>query len=907
MLLAYWAKPAIQQELRRNVRNKTVYNRLSAKLATFGFNKSPQQCKEKIKKLKHSYKRIKNSQNMGCRRSVWFGILDEVLGSQPAASKCSETPKPSSAEPTQPVGSDLKTNVSTDVTEWLPDEVQVLITLWAQPNIQKQLLTSGKNNDVFTYLSNELALVGFSKTQEQCSLKVKKLEEEYKKMKQVEPHGSDGSDWFAIMDGVLGPDGETSKGVSSSAALSASKSPEDSSQAVWTSDEVGALLTLWAEDSVQERLKSTQEDERVYAQLSSQLATQGFDKTTNQCRSKIRLLEQEYGRIKEGKDSKTQKSSWFAFMDKIYGCSKLKVETKPAAEVTQSGPEFLQASLHDLPEPAEGCRLSIPSLCLLVPTLRLMCAFAWQVVQCGNVAHYQKVEELVVLVTELAPELLTARERVQLLLSLRARLVLELCRSESVANLLKIQPHLRIIQDLMMSSGCDQEELEELEEMEESKSNFVEVVHALLDDPEEKKRFFTEVFPVHYGQKYEAELQALVWKFISRLDNLLPTPDIKQTAEWLSSAPSVMEECGQLVLEQEHLKAVLHFHQKQTGNTNKCFSQAQNMFLPVLSLHPKANSRRREASLGENDGLFNCGKDKEPFEKSDALTVEESGKGNDLKDNQREGNCSSLKPFQQHHCSMCSYSDSRLSALFQHIRQEHLLLESSSFNEAKDDFLPNINAPLTVDSEFSSDILKDEVTPVSKGPPFQCDKCEKKYVCKSSLVIHYRIHTGETPFLCSVCGRGFRVSYHLKQHTSIHTGERRFRCHICGKTSVQHLSRHMRMHRGEKNYLCTECGKAFLSTAELKLHMRSHTGERPYKCKHCGKGFTAKCQLTVHTRRHTGESPYKCSLCPKSFPTLRAQKKHLKIHTDKKSLQCLKCGKIFRQKDTFKLHIETHD
>lgn len=50
-----------------------------------------------------------------------------------------------------------------------------------------------------------------------------------------------------------------------------------------------------------------------------------------------------------------------------------------------------------------------------------MCAFAWQVVQCCNVAQYRKVEELVKLVTEVAPELLTARERVQLLLRLRAR------------------------------------------------------------------------------------------------------------------------------------------------------------------------------------------------------------------------------------------------------------------------------------------------------------------------------------------------------------------------------------------------------------------------------------------------------------------------------------------------------
>lgn len=50
-----------------------------------------------------------------------------------------------------------------------------------------------------------------------------------------------------------------------------------------------------------------------------------------------------------------------------------------------------------------------------------MCAFAWQVVRCSNVLHYGKVEELVRLVTELASELLMPREKVQLILRLRAR------------------------------------------------------------------------------------------------------------------------------------------------------------------------------------------------------------------------------------------------------------------------------------------------------------------------------------------------------------------------------------------------------------------------------------------------------------------------------------------------------
>lgn len=99
--MAYWANPAVQEELRRNVRNNAVYNSLSSKLASLGFNKSAQKCKEKIKKLKQDYRRVKNSQHVGWARTAWFGILDEVLGSQGATSKHSETPKSSSGEPNE--------------------------------------------------------------------------------------------------------------------------------------------------------------------------------------------------------------------------------------------------------------------------------------------------------------------------------------------------------------------------------------------------------------------------------------------------------------------------------------------------------------------------------------------------------------------------------------------------------------------------------------------------------------------------------------------------------------------------------------------------------------------------------------------------------------------------------------
>ncbi|XP_018542924.2 uncharacterized protein LOC108890532 isoform X1 [Lates calcarifer] len=908
-LLTLWANPAVQEELLLNVRNNDVYARLSAELASLGFNKAPKKCREKVKKLKQEYKRIKNVQHRGdsnsTRTSVWFLIMDDVLSSQAATAKCSRTTEPVSTGPSLSPPSQSVLDVDTDdETQWLPDEVQVLMTLWAQPNIQKQLLTTAANSQVFTYLSNELALVGFNKTPLQCSVKVNNLKGEYRRVKELKLQSEVKSDWFAILDSVLGLDGEDSTGVGSSAALTQSETPEDEHenadtlQAVWTSDEVKVLLTRWAEESVQEQLRSTQRNERVFAQLSSELATQGFDKTTSQCRSKIRLLKQKYKRLKEQKVSNKQKSRWFVIMDEVLSRHKPEAETRP-----------LQTSQHERSETDSGCSLSLSSLCLLVPTLRLMCAFAWSVVQCCDVAQYRKVEELVRLVTELVPELLTPRETVQLLLRLRASLVLELCRNESTANLLSIQPHLKIIQDLTMGSTCDQE-------LEKSKSNFVEVVESLLQDPEERAMFFKEVFPIHYGRQHEATLSTLVWKFISRLDALLPIPDIKQTAEWLSSAPSVMEECGQLVLEPDQLKALMSF--QQSGNTKKGCSQAQNMFLPRLSLPPKANStqltsEQQEMSPGDEDeGQFDCPEDKETVEEKQT----DCSRGNEQTSDMTNLNVHTTLGLQT--CSLCPYSDSQASGLLQHIRKELLTQEHShlpSRAPGEDSALQQVDPETcswstTNACEYCGKVFKDASMLNSHikthTRPFHCDKCEKKYSSRASLKVHRRIHTGETPYLCSHCGRGFRSSYNLGLHVRIHTGERRYRCQICGKASIQHLARHMRMHRGEKNYLCTECGKAFLSSGELRLHMRLHTGERPHTCKHCGRGFTAKCLLTVHMRQHTGESPYRCSVCPKSFPTLKAQKRHTAIHSNKKSHQCLKCGKIFRQEDTFKMHAQTH-
>uniref|UniRef100_A0A8C4H416 TERF1-interacting nuclear factor 2 N-terminal domain-containing protein n=1 Tax=Dicentrarchus labrax TaxID=13489 RepID=A0A8C4H416_DICLA len=193
-------------------------------------------------------------------------------------------------------------------------------------------------------------------------------------------------------------------------------------------------------------------------------------------------------------------------------------------------------------------RLPLSALRLLIPPVRLVSAAMWQTIQQKVVADYGMLEEFVSMVTDIVPELLTIRQRVQLILGLRARLILELCQFEATADFQLLQPQLDRVQTLIKAWVTEVGAAN----MEAPHSEFVDLVKNLLTNPDEREHFFQNIFPEEFGPTYDEELHTLMWMFLSRLERFLPLQTFQQVS-------SVLEECMDSVCRREDLKTLLHY------------------------------------------------------------------------------------------------------------------------------------------------------------------------------------------------------------------------------------------------------------------------------------------------------------------------------------------------------------
>ncbi|XP_068442688.1 zinc finger protein 184 [Clinocottus analis] len=235
--------------------------------------------------------------------------------------------------------------------------------------------------------------------------------------------------------------------------------------------------------------------------------------------------------------------------------------------------------------------LPLSSLRLLVPPLQLLSAAMWQLAKQKDVMNYEKLQDFVFMVTAAAPGLINHRQRAQLLLGLRARLILELCKGSTRGSVDSqvIQSHLERLP--ITNANTDYRDAE----MKTTESTFIALVESLLKDPVERAYFFQEVFPVEYGPQYDAALHVLLWELLSKLEKLLPVPDLKQTAAWLDSAPSAVEECVQSSPEE---LSFIFDHYKSSGLMKMPYGPSSTIGSCIMSALSIPPSQKANVSVG---------------------------------------------------------------------------------------------------------------------------------------------------------------------------------------------------------------------------------------------------------------------------------------------------------------------
>ncbi|XP_042371672.1 gastrula zinc finger protein XlCGF57.1-like, partial [Plectropomus leopardus] len=250
--------------------------------------------------------------------------------------------------------------------------------------------------------------------------------------------------------------------------------------------------------------------------------------------------------------------------------------------------------------------------------------------------------------------------------------------------------------------------------------------------------------------------------------------------------------------------------------------------------------------------------------------------------------------------------------------------------------------------------LKNNGVPV-REKLFSCSVCDRRFLFRSDLKRHMKIHTGEKPYSCSVCGKAFRESGTLKQHMKTHTRENHFNCSVCDKkfSCKANMSRHMTTHTGEKPFSCSVCNKRFTWRLQLKkhkcvghqtsqLHQRQMEqmeadgedcgGPEPDRNSHpdthlqpeaedktgdssepeiddsddCKETREPQSGLNFLKNDHVSEKPFSCSECTKGFSSKGNLKEHMRIHTGEKPFSCSVCDKRFLCKAYLIRHLRSH-
>ena len=65
----------------------------------------------------------------------------------------------------------------------------------------------------------------------------------------------------------------------------------------WSAEETRALVGVWGQENVQSELDGVTRNRTVFERIAKEMRELGFERTWQQCRTKIKNLTQKYGKV----------------------------------------------------------------------------------------------------------------------------------------------------------------------------------------------------------------------------------------------------------------------------------------------------------------------------------------------------------------------------------------------------------------------------------------------------------------------------------------------------------------------------------------------------------------------------------------------------------------------------------
>ncbi|KAM4604795.1 uncharacterized protein ACJ7VT_017127 [Polymixia lowei] len=520
--------------------------------------------------------------------------------------------------------------------------------------------------------------------------------------------------------------------------------------------------------------------------------------------------------------------------------------------------------------------------------------------------YYGLLEEFVTTVLEAVPELLTYRERVQLVMGLRARVVLELCRTDEFTSLQTIQPHLTRINNYVTKRDKETND----SEVKASVTNFFELVHTLVDDPHQRDGFYKKVFSTVFGPKYDSALQALMRKFLSNLQKLLPVPNIEQTSHWLSLSPSIMKECVEFMNQPQPLNTLIQHHKHHGQEVPQALSSSGNdCILSSLSYHLQmedpdkedTNARSRSVCVAEDwrrRGSFGSGSKTDGFEHLEEINpkptwnvVGDGGRQVDELSEIRGASVDVLVPHDESapseiepdknwfrfsqtqsrassktfECPVCGQGFGSLNKLKRHqISESGCLMNRLGKKRGNSD--PNHS------NSQSSFFEKINLHP-KPNADIESSRTENDLSLSADAVTHNPADLTALPnfeqsceghsLICRVCGKAFTYpkSFEKHQKTCLVGSKQKTRTGPKRSASSTPNSESRTVDKSKEPSPSED--EPLSLTSDPVQEQLGKRSSRVKTCSVCGENFTSANDLTKHMRCHTEQSPFLCSNCGK--------------------------------------------